>query len=61
MTVPKKESELEKRIKDIERQIVTKKREISKLQFELSDLRNQKFCEDYNKSGVSKRRALLRG
>ena len=51
--------ELEKRIKNIERKIAKKQREIANLNFELSELLNQRFAKRWN-SGYYNRKELLR-
>jgi len=50
---------MSEKIKTIESKIVETKRELRRLEFELSQLLNEKFVSDYNSGGISKRQELL--
>ena len=47
------------KIRSVESKIIYIKRELRRLEFELSQLLNEKFVSDYNSGGISKRQELL--
>ena len=47
------------KIRSVESKIIEIKRELRRLEFEFSQLLNEKFVLDYNSGGISKRQELL--